>query len=129
MKMIDRYVKDYNFNIKRKIMPSENIKYDGKLDYKQMKPEKIENNIVVGIELQSYLTITDDKEEIGNINLCMRGTFVFDKGISDEEIKRRLSINGATVLYQEMRTYIIANTALSGIPNVILPMVNFTERK
>lgn len=129
MKMIDRYVKDYNFNVKRKIMPSENIKYDGKLDYKQMKPEKIENNIVVGIELQSYLTITDDKEEIGNINLCMRGTFVFNEGISDEEIKRRLSINGATVLYQEMRTYIIANTALSGIPNVILPMVNFTERK
>ena len=43
-------------------------------------------------------------------------------------MKKRLSINGAAVLYQEMRAFITANTALSSIPNVILPMVNFVEQ-
>ena len=129
MQMIDKYVKEYNFIVNRKILPNENLKFEGKLDYRQMKPEEKENNIVVGIELQSNISICDEnKVELGKINLCMRGTFIFNKGIAEDEMKKRLSINGAAVLYQEMRAFITANTALSSVPNVILPMVNFVEQ-
>lgn len=129
MQMIDKYVKEYNFIVNRKILPNENLKFEGKLDYRQMKPEEKENNIVVGIELQSNISICDEnKVELGKINLCMRGTFIFNKGITEDEMKKRLSINGAAVLYQEMRAFITANTALSSVPNVILPMVNFVEQ-
>lgn len=129
MQMIDKYVKEYNFIVNRKILPNENLKFEGKLDYRQMKPEEKENNIVVGIELQSNISICDEnKVELGKINLCMRETFIFNKGITEDEMKKRLSINGAAVLYQEMRAFITANTALSSVPNVILPMVNFVEQ-
>ena len=129
MQMIDKYVKEYNFIVNRKILPNENLKFEGKLDYRQMKPEEKEDNIVVGIELQSSINICDEnKVELGKIKLCMRGTFIFNKEITEEEMKKRLSINGAAVLYQEMRAFITANTALSSIPNVILPMVNFVEQ-
>lgn len=129
MQMIDKYVKEYNFIVNRKILPNENLKFEGKLDYRQMKPEEKEDNIVVGIELQSSINICDEnKVELGRIKLCMRGTFIFNKEITEEEMKKRLSINGAAVLYQEMRAFITANTALSSIPNVILPMVNFVEQ-
>ena len=129
MQMIDKYVKEYNFIVNRKILPNENLKFEGKLDYRQMKPEEKEDNIVVGIELQSSINICDEnKVELGRIKLCMRGTFIFNKEITEEEMKKRLSINGAAVLYQEMRAFITANTALSSVPNVILPMVNFVEQ-
>ena len=129
MQMVDKYVKEYNFIVNRKILPNENLKFEGKLDYRQMKPEEKEDNIVVGIELQSSINICDEnKVELGRIKLCMRGTFIFNKEITEEEMKKRLSINGAAVLYQEMRAFITANTALSSVPNVILPMVNFVEQ-
>lgn len=129
MQMVDKYVKEYNFIVNRKILPNENLKFEGKLDYRQMKPEEKEDNIVVGIELQSSINICDEnKVELGKIKLCMRGTFIFNKEITEEEMKKRLSINGAAVLYQEMRAFITANTALSSVPNVILPMVNFVEQ-
>ena len=43
------------------------------------------------------------------------------------DFEEMLKINGATTLSHLIRSYIHTNTAISGMPNIIVPMINFVQ--
>lgn len=62
----------------------------------------------------------------GKIHIAMGALFEGELEI-EKDFEKMLQINGATTLSHLMRTYIITNTALSGMPTITLPMINFVE--
>lgn len=45
----------------------------------------------------------------------------------EKDFEKMLKLNGATTLSHLMRAYVASNTALSGMPTIMVPMVNFGE--
>ena len=128
--MIDNYVTKYEFNIDKRILPKEELRISGELNYMQFEPKTEKEGIKVGINLKikmDLMTQDENNEKVGDINFIMEGIFLFDKAIKKEEMEKLLAINGAAMLYQQMRAYIQVNTSLSGITNIILPVVNFVN--
>ena len=41
--------------------------------------------------------------------------------------EKMLKLNGATTLSNIMRAYVISNTSLSGMPTIVIPLINFVE--
>lgn len=57
----------------------------------------------------------------------MGGLFKYSDKNQKEKFEEMLKINGATTLSHLIRAYIHTNTAISGMPNIITPMINFVE--
>ena len=130
MQMLDNYITKYEFKINRKITPKEPFTVDINLVYKILKPQTINNEIIVGIELADELTLKIDDNELGKINVSIFGLFKFNQETKEDEIQKLLKINGVSILYQQLRAYISANTALSqSVPTINLPILNFADKK
>lgn len=135
MQMLDCYVSKYNFIMNKKILPTTDLAIDGKLGYRQIDEEERADSIVIVLELQNDISIKEKSNnnvinnlDDGNINVSMIGIFSFDKDIPKSEMQRMISVNCVAILYQQMRSYITSNTALSGsVPNIVLPVLNFTN--
>lgn len=132
MQMIDTFVTKYNFNVNGKFYSNKGLGIEGKVNYRELNREEKNNKIYVDLELQNKIILRDtnaDNIEFGSINVVIVGKFVFDKNINDDEMNTLLSINGPAILYQQVRAYINANTALSNsIPNIIIPVINFNAQ-
>lgn len=129
MQMLDTYVTKYSFDVKEKFYSNKGLGIEGKVNYKELNREVKNNKIYVDLELQNEIILRDTNTEFGNINIVIVGKFVFDKNINEEEMNKLLSINGPAILYQQVRSYINANTALSNsIPNIIIPIINFAAQ-
>ena len=57
----------------------------------------------------------------------MRGVFEGYNCNSKEEFEEMLKLNGATTLSHLIRSYIYTVTGLSGITNIVTPMVDYTK--
>ena len=57
----------------------------------------------------------------------MQALFTGNKEIENKKFEEMLKYNGASILSQIIRAYIITNTSLSGMPTINLPMINFIE--
>lgn len=57
----------------------------------------------------------------------MGGLFKYSEVNEKEKFEKMLKINGTTTLAHLIRTYIHTNTAISGMPTIITPMINFVE--
>ena len=57
----------------------------------------------------------------------MRGFFEGYNYDSKEEFEEMLKLNGATTLSHLIRSYIYTVTGLSGITNIVTPMVDYTK--
>lgn len=130
MQIIESYITQYEFRIQKKIISKEKLLVDINLGYKILKPQTVNNEIIVGIELADELTLKIDDNELGKINVSIFGLFKFNQETKEDEIQKLLKINGVSILYQQLRAYVSANTALSqSVPTINLPILNFADKR
>jgi len=125
--MLDNFVKKYTINLENRMPASEPAKYNANIGFAIKKIVEGNNNDLVGqVMLSNKLDISSEKTN-GNIEIEMEGLFSGPIEMGREEFERRLKIEAATTLNHYMRTYIHATTALSGMPAIHTPIIDFEE--
>lgn len=123
--LLDNYVKNYSLNLKRKIQNNEDVEVNGQISFGIVNITK-EDSLIGEIELANEIDLIVKGENVGTIHIVMGALFEGELEI-EKDFEKMLQINGATTLSHMMRTYIITNTALSGMPTITLPLINFVE--
>ena len=125
--MLDSFVKEYSLKVFEKIEDNKEMNIKGKLAFRIVNITE-QNNILIGeIELINELEIMIKEECKGTIKIIMGGLFQYSNKNEKEKFEEMLKINGTTTLSHLIRTYIYTNTAISGMPTIITPMINFME--
>lgn len=123
--LLDNYVKEYSIELKRKIQNTEEIEINGKIGFGILNVTKKEN-LIGEIELTNEIDLIINEDTVGKINIVMGALFEGTLEI-EEQFEEMLKLNGATTLSNLMRAYVASNTALSGMPTIILPLINFVD--
>lgn len=125
--MLDNYVKEYNLNTIAKIPEFMDIDVNGEIEFEIVNISEEEESLIGEIELTNKLDLIVEDEIKANIKVTMGGLFKYNNKNEREKFENMLKINGATTLSHFIRTYIHTNTAISGMPSIITPMINFVE--
>ncbi len=132
IQIIENYVTKYEFEIQKRILSKEEISIDLSLGYKILDQKKKDDEILVGLDLKNNIILKENNsdKEIGKINISIYGLFKFENKISKSKIKKLIRINGVPNLYQQLRAYVSANTALSqSVPTINLPILDFSSKE
>lgn len=125
--MLDSYVKEYNLKTTCKLTDDMNMNINGQIGFGIIKITEEEDRLVGEIEVSNNLDIMVEEKCKAEIEIVMRGLFQYTNKDEKEKFEEMLKINGATTLSHLIRAYIHTNTAISGMPNIITPMINFVE--
>ena len=124
--MLDNYVKEYRMELNEKINSNTKIDLNCKLGY-GIQDIREEKNLIGQTQIVYEIILSKNQENVGKINLTMEALFEANKEIGKDRFEEMLKYNGATTLSQLCRAYIVSNTALSNMPIITLPMINFKE--
>jgi preprotein translocase subunit SecB len=125
--LLDNYVKELSINCDNKIELNEKINYDGQIGYKIVNIYRSDDALLGQVEFCNDICINLENDKMAKIHVCMIGLFKTDKDEDEEVFKEMLKYNGAPTLSHLTRAHINAVTAISGMPPVITPMINFME--
>ena len=123
--LLDSYIKKYSMDVNRQIQNNEEIEIDGQMGFGIVQITKTEE-LIGEIELTNKIILKINNKEVGTINIVMGALFNGTLDI-EEDFEKMLKLNGATTLSNLMRAYVASNTALSGMPTIMVPMINFVE--
>lgn len=123
--LLDSYVKSYSLNLSRKIQSNEDIEVNGKMGFGIVRISK-QDTLLGEIELANEIELVANKNVVGKIHIVMGALFEGSLDI-EKDFEKMLKLNGATTLSNIMRAYIISNTSLSGMPTIIIPLINFVQ--
>ena len=79
------------------------------------------------IELRYDIEIKDKDKDIAKIRIIMDALFQGSKKMDIKTFEDMLKLNGATTLSHMCRAYIHSATAQSGMPPIIMPLINFQD--
>lgn len=128
LKILDNYVKEYSMSVDTKIPENSNLNIEGGLGFRIINITKNDDENYIGeIELINKIEIYLEKEKVGKIDIIIGAIFECSKDMKETEVKNMLKFNAAPTLYSIMRAYINANTSLSNMPTINIPMINFVE--
>lgn len=126
IKMIDNFVRKYTLNLTNRMPSNEVAKYNANVGFSIKKIIDNSSDYVGQIMLSNKLDITSEITT-GELYIEMEGLFSGSKSWGKDEFERKLKIEGATILNHYMRTYIHAVTALSNMPTINTPIIDFEE--
>lgn len=127
IRMIDNFVKKYSLELENRMPANVPAKYNANIGFSIRKIVEGSNNDYVGqVMLSNKLDITSEKTK-GTLFIEMEGLFSGPKSWGREEFEKRLKVEGATILNHYIRTYIHATTALSNMPIVHTPIIDFED--
>lgn len=130
LQVVENYITKYDFKIKRKILSNEELSIDFGVGYKILKVFEKKDRKLVSVNLNNIIILKSNNDEVGNIDTDIFGLFKFNQETKEDEIQKLLKINGVSILYQQLRAYVSANTALSqSVPTINLPILNFADKK
>lgn len=128
LKILDNYVKEYSFSVDKKIPETSNLNIKGDLGFRMINITKNNGENYIGeIELINKIEIYFEEDKVGKIDIVIGAIFEGSKEMAENDIKNMLKYNAAPTLYSIMRAYINANTSLSNMPTINIPMINFVE--
>lgn len=125
--MLDSYVKEYRLKTNCKLSNYMNIDVIGDVQFRIINITEKDDELIGEIELINNLNLTVEDEIKAKIKITIGGLFKYNDKKEREKFENMLKINGATTLSHFIRTYIHANTAMSGMTPIITPMINFVE--
>ena len=111
----------------KEITENMDTKINGQIEFGIVKITTKEDMLIGEIELSNTLEIISKEKSLAQIQIVMRGLFSGDVKLEKSDFEEMLKINGATTLSHLIRSYIHTNTAISGMPNIIVPMINFVQ--
>ena len=123
--LIDNYISEFSLNVMKKVTIDDDLVTNGNVGYSII---NIDNKNMTGqVELSYDISMMIKDEKIGDIRLVMNALFKASNNISEEKFEEMLKINGATTLSHLCRAYINSVTAQSGMPPILIPLINFIE--
>lgn len=127
IQLVHSYVTNFSISINDKIENEHQVELEGQVEFKILDITCIEDKCCAVIELGNSIELKNIGKTIGNIDITMRGFFEGYNCNSKEEFEEMLKLNGATTLSHLIRSYIYTVTGLSGITNIVTPMVDYTK--
>lgn len=129
IQLLDNFVKEYEIKVDGKIDINTVLNLNFSLGFGIIKIEKNEANKIGQIQMVYDIKLLkeNDNNEVGKIHFVMEALFEGNKELNSEQFEKMLKYNGAPILSQIMRAYVISNTSLNGMPVINIPMINFTE--
>lgn len=125
--MLDSYVKEYSLKTTCKLTNDMDMNINGQIGFGIIKIVEDDDGLIGEIEVTNNLDIMVEENCKAKIKIVMGGLFKYTNKNQKEKFEEMLKINGATTLSHLIRAYIHTNTAISGMPNIITPMINFVE--
>lgn len=128
--LIDNYISDFSLNVFNKLNSDKNLEINANIGFRIVNIN--EEEMIGQIELKYDIDVIDneieeDNNKVAKISITMNALF---KGMGDIDVKKfeeMLRLNGATTLSHLCRAYINNATALSGMPTITMPLINFHE--
>lgn len=67
------------------------------------------------------------EQEIFYMKGALIGTFTYEEGHGDEEIRELIVVNGVTILFPYLRSTISAISHAANVPTIIIPTMNILD--
>lgn len=80
------------------------------------------------VEVLLDISIKTEDDSL-SIRIVIRGGFKGCADMPDDLFKTMYTVNAPAILYPFVRAYIATCTSQSGIPTVVLPLINLTEKE
>lgn len=125
--LLDNYIRKYTLNVENRIPENSNIDIRGQIGFSIISISEKDDEFIGEIELNHSIDLLVDEKNQGKIEIEMGALFSAEKEIGKKEFEEMLKINGATTLSHLIRAYIASNTALSSMPKIMMPLINFIE--
>lgn len=125
--LLDNYIRKYTLNVENRIPENRNIDIRGQIGFSIINISEKDDEFIGEIELNHSIDLLVDERNQGKIEIEMGALFSAEKEIGKKEFEEMLKINGATTLSHLIRAYIASNTALSSMPKIMMPLINFIE--
>lgn len=128
--LMDNYISEFSLNVFNKIKPNINLGINANIGFRIVNIN--EKELIGQIELKYDIDVIDndittENNKVAKINITMNALFKGSGGIEIEKFEDMLRLNGATTLSHLCRAYINTTTALSGMPAITMPLINFHE--
>ena len=128
--VMDNYISEFSLNVFNKIKPNINLGINANIGFRIVNIN--EKDLIGQIELKYDIDVIDndittENNKVAKINITMNALFKGSGGIEIEKFEDMLRLNGATTLSHLCRAYINTTTALSGMPAITMPLINFHE--
>lgn len=128
IQLMDNYIKEYSMKLKERIPQNTQLKLGCSITFEVTNIKENDKGKVGQVNMEYNINlIQNEQDDVGNIHLIMQALFSTDKSITNDKFEDMLKNNGAPVLAQIIRSYIIANTSLSEMPTIKFPLINFVE--
>lgn len=124
--LLHSYVKEFDMKYYKDIKNNEDIDVEGEIQFGISDVQEVNDKYKAVIELGNGLILKLNETVIGEIHIVMKGFFE-GTNIKKEEFERMLKINGSATLSHLIRAYIYSVTGLSGIRNIVTPMINYNK--
>lgn len=79
------------------------------------------------VKISCYVNKDHTSNPPFSISAVMRGEFVINPSVSDEEAKKLLEVNGVAVMFPFLRASIANLTTASGVSAMVLPLINISK--
>lgn len=128
--LMDNYISEFSLEVFNKINTDKNLGINANIGFRIVNID--EKNLVGQIELKYDIDvknneIKDDSDKVAKIKITMNALFKGEGDIDIKTFEQMLRLNGATTLSHLCRAYINSATALSGMPPITMPLINFHE--
>lgn len=123
--LMDNYISEFSLNVYNKIEKEKNLDINANVGFRIVNINKEE--LIGQVELRYDINILDKEEIVAKIIIVMNALFKGEEDIDNKTFEQMLKINGATTLSHLCRAYITTATALSGMPTITMPLINFNE--
>ena len=129
--LMDNYISDFSLKVFEKINRNADLDIQANVGFRIVNINENKNGnttfFIGQIELKYEINITTNNKEVGKIFIIMNALFKGSGKIDKKTFEHMLKINGATTLSHLCRAYITSATALSGMPPITMPLINFHE--
>ncbi len=127
--LMDNYISEFSLNVFNKITLDRDLTMDMNIGFAII--DINEKDLIGQIELKYDIDVMDnalkEDNEVAKINMTMNALFNGSANVSIDKFEEMLKLNGATTLSHLCRAYINSATALSGMPPITIPLINFHE--
>ena len=130
LQLMDNYISEFSLDVPKRIKPDKNLGIDANIGFKIVNIN--EKDLIGQIELKYDINVKDnnmqeENNKVATIKMTINALFKGTGKLNVETFEQMLKLNGATVLSHLCRAYITNATALSGMPTITMPLINFHE--
>lgn len=129
--LMDNYISEFSLDVFEKIGLDRDLDININMSFSIV--NVIENDLLGQIELQYNIDLKDNnkkqKNEVGKILITMNAIFKSSENISVDDFVEKLKTEGVQTLSHLCRAYISSTTAMSGMPTIMIPLINFSDFK